>query len=87
MQLTPEEKKMLRGERGLEELLPLLGPDVNGHRRVDGEPFGLAARWLAEVRLAAARPARAPNTSNSGREFEPSRFAPWRPVQAASPKA
>ena len=36
---------------------------------------------------AAARPARAPNTSSSGRELDPSRFAPLMLTQATSPAA
>ena len=40
-----------------------------------------------EAYSAAARPARAPNTSSSGSEFEPSRLAPLMLTQATSPAA
>src|SRR5215469_16912822 len=40
-----------------------------------------------EANSAAARPARAPKTRSSGREFEPSRFAPLMLTQATSPAA
>lgn len=39
------------------------------------------------LRSAACCPAMAPMTRPSSREFDASRLAPWRPVQAASPMA
>ena len=48
---------------------------------------GVGRRRPCDAYSAAARPARAPNTSSSGSEFEPSRLAPLMLTQAASPAA
>ena len=47
---------------------------------------GVGSFWRTAY-SAAARPARAPNTSSSGKEFEPRRLAPLMLTQATSPAA
>ena len=77
--------------RHINERREMRTSEVSRRLRSETATSYFMAGWLRcadfEAAAAASSPAILPKTRPSRREFEPRRFAPWRPVDATSPHA